>query len=561
MDVFLVELMVVFVLAVIVGIGFRFFKLPSIIGHVLVGLLVGTSGLISSTSVDILKICATFGITLLLFLVGLEMNWNEIKKVGSRVFVIFGVQTVLSIILFMVVGLVVFQLSLFAGFFFGITVAFSSTIVAVKSLSEKKDLSSFGGKLSLGVLLLQDLLAIGVLILLPNLKSGVDVLALVLLLGKLVALFLAINVVGHLGISFLMKKLIKSAEDLILFSLAWLMVAIYLSVKVFGLTPEVGGILAGISLSTSWGHFQIVSKVRTLRDIFVTIFFVLLGVEVGLGKIDWTMVSLLTLLAIAGKFLVTHLGSRLADLSGKVAFSVSLSVTQISEFSLIVMAAGVAANMWDEEMVKVVTVAGLLSMAISTLLISKSADLYKVLERLLPSFFKFSGDDKTKKTNLKNHVVLFGGDRTGRSILSFLSGNGEKVLVVDFNPEVISRLSRKGVTTVFADCSDPDILELTNLSDAKMVISTVKDINDSLSLLQEIKHKGIKVPVIVDAETVNQARDLYAAGATYVIFPHFVSGMHMAGLMKKFEKDDKAISKYRSKQDETMKEIYEGEYR
>lgn len=559
MDAFLVELMVVFVLAVVVGIGFRFFKLPSIIGHVLVGLVVGASGLVSSASVDILKLFATFGITLLLFLVGLEMNWTEIKKVGMRVVEIFAVQTVFSVILFAAIGIGVFKLSIFASILFGIAVAFSSTIVVVKSLSEKKDLSSFSGKLSLGVLLLQDLLAIVLLVLIPNFKNGFDLSSLTFLIGKLIALFLAINVFGHLLISFLMKSLIKSSDDLILFSLAWLLLCIYLSVNVLGLTPEVGGILAGISLSTSWGHFQIVSKVRTLRDIFVTIFFVLLGLEVGLGKMDWIMVSWITLLAIVGKFAMTHIGSRISGLSGKVAFSVSLNMTQISEFSLIVMAVGVTSGMWGEDLVKVVTMAGLLSMAISTILIANSAALYKSIERLVPGLFKFSGDDKTHKSELKGHVILLGGDRTGRSILSFLKANGEKVLVVDFNPDIINKLASRGVDTVFADCSDPDILELTNMTDAKMIISTIKDVNDSMSLLHEIRRKGINVPVVVDAETFNQAKDLYSAGATYVIFPHFVSGMHMAGLMKKFGKDKEAILKYRNRQDETLKEIYEGE--
>lgn len=561
MDVFLIELMVVFVLAVLAGIGFRYFKLPAIIGHVLVGLLVGASGIVSTESVDILKLFATFGITLLLFLVGLEMNWNEIKKVGMRVMEIFAVQTVFAVVLFSALGIVLFRLNLMASILFGTALAFSSTIVVVKSLSEKKDLSSFSGKLSLGVLLLQDILAIGLLVLIPNLKSGIDFMSMIVLLGKLLSLLLIINVLGHFLISFLMKHLIKSSEDLVLFSLAWLLVCIYLSVNILGLTPEIGGILAGISLSTSWGHFQIVSKVRTLRDIFVTIFFVLLGLEVGLGKIDWMMVSILTAFAILGKFIVTHLGARISGLSGKVGFSVSLNMTQISEFSLIVMSLGLVSGMWNEDLVKVVTMAGLVSMAVSTVLISMSAGLYKIFEAALPGLFKFSGDDKNSKSGLKNHVILLGGDRTGRSILSFLANNGEKVLVVDFNPEIIARLEGRGVATVFADCSDPDILELTNMTEAKMVISTIKDVTDSLSLLDEIREKGIVVPVIVDAETISQAKDLYAAGATYVIFPHFVSGMHMAGLMKKFGKDSEAISKYRSKQDETLKEIYEGEYR
>jgi len=561
MDSFLVELMLVFVLAVASGIVFRFFKLPAIIGHVLVGLIVGGSGLVSTSGVEILKLLATFGITLLLFLVGLEMNWKEIRKVGSRVFEIFAVQAVFSVVIFAAIGLSVFKLSLFAAILFGSAVAFSSTIVAVKTLSEKKDLGSFSGKLSVGVLLLQDLFAIVLLVLIPNLNTGFSVGSLGVLLGKLFLLFFAINVIGHLAISFLMKAIIKSSEDLILFSLAWLLLSIYLAVNILGLTPEVGGILAGISLSTSWGHFQIVSKVRTLRDIFVTVFFVLLGLEVGLGRVDWVMVLLFTFGAILIKFIVTHLGSRFAGLSGKVAFSVGINMTQISEFSLIVLAAGLGSNLWGEELIKIVTVASLLSMAISTVIISKSVELYKVFERILPAIFRFAGDDKTRNSELRNHVILLGGDRTGRSILSFLASNGDKVLVVDFNPDIISNLKKRGVETVFADCSDSDILELTNMSQAKLIISTVKDVNDTLSLLNELNEKEISVPIIVDAESITQAKDLYEAGASYVIFPHFVSGLHVFSLIKKFTKDSEAITKYRDRQHASLKEIYESDFK
>ncbi len=560
MDVFLVNLMVVFALAVFLGIIFRLIGLPSLVGQVLAGFLVGLSGIIVHDQLENLRLLGTLGVTLLLFLVGLEMNFGEIKRTGKTVIKIFLIQTGLLGLMLFAFSFWWLKLGLPASIMLATALSFSSTIVVVKMLSESKDLSSFSGKISMGILLLQDLLAIFVLALLPGFAGGLDMSTLGMLMFKLSVLFLTINIVGQFLVRELQKMLVKTTEDMVLVSLVWFSLCVYFSVNVLHLTPEIGGILAGISLSGSWGQFQIVSKVKTLRDIFLTMFFVILGLEIGVGKIDWLLVGELVILATILKFVVVELSSYLAGLSGKAAFSISLNMTQLSEFSLIVLAFGATAGLWDQTLVTGVTVAGLISMVMSTVLMHQSASIYKFFSSLVPRLFKFGGREKTTVSVLKDHVVLLGGDRTGRSILASLKKNGEKVLVVDFNPDMVKKLNDRGETAIFADVSDPDVVELANMKEAKMIISTVKDLNDSLSLLSEIKQREIMVPTIVDAETAYQAGELYKAGASYVIFPHFVSGLHLGQIMKKFEKDLSILKKYRTRQNETLKEIYEGEF-
>jgi voltage-gated potassium channel Kch len=371
---------------------------------------------------------------------------------------------------------------------------------------------------------------------------------------------LAVNVIGHAIISQLMKHVIKTAEDLVLFSLAWFAIVIYGSVQLLGLSPEVGGLLAGLSLSTSWGHFQIVSKIRVLRDVFLTMFFVLLGFQVGLGGVDWKMVMVLIPMVVVVKFLITHMVSRIVGLSGRNALLLGINMTQMSEFSLVVMSAGLLAGLWNEPVVKAVTLAGLLSMSLSTILISQSEILSIKISKLSKLLFKFGGKNRQTKVEFKNHIVLIGCDRTGKSILSFLKKNDEQTVVVEFNPKVANELKTKGETVIFADATDPDILELANIADAKLIISTIKSVNDSLSLISELKNKNIEVPVIADAESLIQAKELYAAGVAYVIFPHFVSGWHMGQMVKKYGNDKDILVKYRKRQDSVLRSTYEGEY-
>lgn len=560
MELFIIELTAVFVVAVLVGIVFRYFGLPSIIGHVLSGLVLGLSGLISAPSIGTLELLGTFGVTLLLFLVGLEMNWREIRKVGKECTYIFMGQMVFLVAVYIVFGVFAVGFSPLTALLFSISMTFSSTIVVVKVLSEKKELGSFSGQMSLGILLLQDILAIGLLVFLPSMHGGVSMVSLGTLLIKLVLLVFVVNVLGHFLISQIMKNIIKTAEDMVLFSLVWFALIIFGSVKLLGLSPEIGGLLAGLSLSTSWGHFQIVSKIRVIRDVFLTLFFVLLGFRVGLGVIDWRLVLILIPMIVIVKFLVTHLISRIVGLSGRNAILLGINMTQTSEFSLVVMSAGLTAGIWSGEVVKAVTMASLFSMALSTILISKSGKLSLWLIKGSKFFFRFGGKNEQANIEHKDHVVLIGGDRTGKSILSFLNKIGEKTVIVDFNPRVVADLKKKGETVIFADASDPDILDLANLAQAKLIISTIKNVNDSLSFLSELRNRHIDVPVIADAENPVQARELYNSGVTYVIFPHFVSGWHIGQVIKKFNKDKDALNKYRKRQDGIFKNIYESEY-
>ncbi|MFZ3069421.1 MAG: cation:proton antiporter [Microgenomates group bacterium] len=560
MDLFIVELVAVFVIAVLVGIIFRYFGLPSIVGHVLSGFVIGLSGFISSPSVEVLELLGTLGVTLLLFLVGLEMNWTEIRKVGKEAVLVFFGQTLLLAAVFVVFGVFAIGFSPLAAVFFAVAMTFSSTIVVVKVLSEKKELESYSGRLTLGVLLLQDILAIGLLVFLPSTGSAANAFGLGTLLVKLLSLILAVNIVGHFLISQLMKYVIKTAEDLVLFSLSWFALVLFGSVKLLGLSPEIGGLLAGLSLSTSWGHFQIISKIRVLRDVFLTMFFVLLGFQVGLGGVDWKLLLVLVPMIILVKFLITHMVSRLIGLSGRNALMLGINMTQMSEFSLVIMSVGLATGLWNEPLVKAVTLAGLFSMALSTVLISNSEKLSIKISKISKLLFKFSGKNKQIKVEHKNHIVLFGGDRTGKSILSFLNKIGEETVVVDFNPQVVGDLKKKGESVIFADATDPDVLELANIAQAKMVISTIKSLNDSLSLISELKNRKIEVPVIADAESLAQARELYQAGAAYVIFPHFVSGWHMGQVIKKYRRDKDILAKYKKKQDGVLRSTYGGEY-
>lgn len=548
----------VFVLAVVSGVLFRYLGMPSLIGQVAAGLVVGSSGVLGQRDIELMRMLGNLGITLLLFLVGLEMNWKELRKVGKASLTIFAGQTVLVMGMFVVVSKLGLGMEVVRSVLFATAMTFSSTIVVVKMLSEKKNISSYSGRISLGVLLLQDLLAIILLAVLPGFKEGIDSSIFFMLMLKVGSLFLLVNVLGHAIVAGLLREVIKSSEDLILFSLAWFFVVVMMAEKVFGVSAEVGSFLAGLSLSTTWGHFQIINKVKTLRDVFLTLFFVVLGLQVGTGRVDWVMVTWLSLLVIFGKFLVTYLWSVFCGVGSRVSFLIGVNMTQVSEFSLVIMTLGLATGLWKDDLSRTITVAGLLTMTISTVMISKSESLFSLAKRKFPGMFAIGKQKDLKKLEMKKHIVLLGCDRTGKSVVSFLEKNGVPFVVVDFNPDIVAEIKKGGGEVIFADATDPDLVDIANMTEARLIISTIKDKNDSLALLTELSRKGIKTPVIVDAETLSEAKELYEAGAAYVVLPHFVSGWHMSQLVKKSIKDKEVFGKFRRKQEKAIKTIYEG---
>lgn len=554
----MVQLMLVFVLAVLLGIAFRYLQMPAIVGHVLAGLVVGLIGLFGDTVIDSLRVMGTVGVTLLLFLVGLELNWSEVKRVASKVTSIFLWQTFFSIVMFTVFGLFV-GLSLASSLFFSIAFSFCSTIVVVKVLSEKKDLASLPGKITLGILLFQDLLAILLMILISHYEQLSSVESFAEIIARLAVFCGLVYLGGRTVVSGFMKNIVKTGEDLVLLSISWLLFVVYVGVNWLEVVPEVAGFLAGVSLASYWGHAQIVTKVKTVRDFFLTLFFVYLGLQINFYQISWMMAITGFLLVVFGKFFIVFLTTKINQLNANTAFKISLSMTQLSEFSLVVLALGYAKGLWGIEMVSTVSVIGLASMVASTWLMSHSSIIYGVAKKKLPRLFMSRPEYAygLSKELPKGHIVLVGADRTGRSLLNYLKKDVEQLMVVDFNPVIVEKLNRMGIRAIFGDATDPEVVNLANMRESKLIISTIKDYNDTQFFLRLIKSTGIKAPILVDAESNEQAKELYKLGADYVIFPHFVSGHHLNQVIRKYLKNKVSLKDYKERQAKAILSVYE----
>lgn len=523
----LLQLAVVILAAAALGVLARFLRQPLILAYLATGALAGYLGFMNLGNRETLNVFADLGIMFLLFLVGLEINYTSLRLVG-RASVVVGLG---QVIFTAAIGYFIAQFlgfGIVASLYIAIALTFSSTVIIVKLLSEKKDLGSLYGKISVGVLLIQDLVAILILIALAGMQSGDFAWwdpAFFMLKGIVVFGFTLW--LGRKILPFVFDRAARAPELLFLISLAWLFLLVTL-VNRIGFSIEIAGLLAGLALANSSEHFHIASKIRPLRDFFILIFFVLLGASLtasDFSGIGWP-VLVFSLFVLVGNPLIVLVIMGLMGYRKRTSFLTGLTVAQISEFSLVLAALGYKLGHLTLAEVSLVTAVGVVTITISTYLILYGESIFRRLKRFLSVFErKQVKEDGAPAEGFRKPIVLIGAHRTGQSIMMNLPK--EYLLVIDFDPEIIESLRKHKIDCLFGDIVDQEIFEKANLESAKLVISTSPDLEDNLALLEELDKLGRRPKVILRADTEKDAGILYSRGADYVLLPHFTSGQYL----------------------------------
>lgn len=535
------ELAVVLALATGLGALARALKQPTLLGYIATGLIVGPLGLLQLNHGEVLDTLAQFGIAFLLFLAGMEMNFSELRHVGRSAIVIGISQIAFTGAIGYLIATLLGMTPLYA-LYVGLTLSFSSTIIVIKLLSEKKALDSLHGKLVVGVLLVQDFIALGALILLSGL-SGPQVepsrlpLALGLTFAKGAALLVVSLLMGKYVMPKLLHRLAGSQEVLFLASLTWgLGLAALADLPSIGLTIEIGSFMAGVALSESVEHFQIMSRVRPLRDVFAVTFFITLGSKLVLAGTSAHLlpIILLSLFVLIVKPVLVMVTMGLIGYRARTSFMTGIAIAQVSEFSLIVMALSLRIGHTDQGLVSIITAVALITILVSSYLILHAENLYAWLSPFLKKTIEYSAkhEKRIRDASLKNHIVLVGAHRVGHNILRALEDLHKTFIVVDFNPDVVLHLERRGIHALYGDIADPDIQDAAGFDTARAVISTVPSLNESAHLLARLKKSNPRAKVILTASTELDAVALYERGADYVILPHFAGGMQLGRLLE-----------------------------
>jgi hypothetical protein len=399
------------------------------------------------------------------------------------------------------------------------------------------------------ILLAQDLLAILLLMFLSGFSRQTGT-ALPLVQFFLIAIKGAIlfSVVWYLSINVFPKFfefIARSSETLFLVSMAWVFgLTALVSSPYIGFSTEIGGFLAGLALANSIVNYQIIAKAKILRDFFIVIFFVLLGAQMNFVNFSQVLIPaiIISVFVLVGKPLIVMFILGLTGYRKRTSFLTGITHTQISEFSLIIIFLGNKLGHVSDSVVSLVTMVAIITFAFSNYLVLQGNKLYLSFGKKI-NFLERKQNKKDEMVptdgfeNLKDHVVVVGGDQMGQSILDALSDSGEEIVVIDFDPTVVKKLISQKVHRLFGDISDLDIQERAQIDNAKLVISTIPDVEDNLLLLKELRHENRKAKVVVMALDVHDAKLLYQEKADYVILPHLAGGMHIAKMLVKEDWD------------------------
>ncbi|MFH0937618.1 MAG: cation:proton antiporter [Candidatus Daviesbacteria bacterium] len=535
------QLAIVLGFAALVGFGVRLLRLPLIIAYLLVGVLLASLQLFDINTSQVLNFLPQIGITFALFFVGMELDLKELKNLGKAVAITSFLQSVIAFSAgFFIATAFGFQAP--ESVYLGIGLSFSSTIVVVKVLLEKKDLSSLYGKLSLGILLIEDLVAIIVLMLMAIGTSSLSLglqgsLPILLLLGKGALLFIIALVLSRYFLAGIFSAMAHSSELLFLSALAWCFIFVTAS-TLLGFSVVIGAFLAGLALANSPFHFEIQGKVKPLRDFFVTLFFVYLGSQVVFSELPKVLplIVLFVTYAVLLKPIVFLLILGACGFRKHTIFQTAVHLSQISEFSLIIIIVGLQIGAVSQSALTAMALTGVISIIISSLLINSSKRIYNFLSPVLGFFER---KDKAQKMDsaqevivMEDHVILIGAHRMGGEIIKFLKKEDVPFTVLDFNPEVVDKLALDKVEVIYGDLGDPEILDVLNLEKSKLIISTAANLDDNLMLLSELKRRKARAVTIVRGSSAAETESLYKAGADYVILPEIVSGDFVAQVLR-----------------------------
>ncbi|MEE1939688.1 cation:proton antiporter family protein [Streptomyces sp. TRM 70361] len=508
---------------------------PLIVAFIGVGILAGPTGTGWVAADGTVELLARLGIAVLLFLVGLRLDLHLVRTTGP-VALATGLGQVLFTSVFGFLIALALGMDAVTALYVAVALTFSSTIIIVKLLSDKRELEQLHGRIAVGFLIVQDIVVVLVMIALTAFgqraggTGGGMALEVALVLGKGLGLLAGIALLMRYVLPPLLHHIARSQELLVLFGVAYAVAVAALS-EWLGFSSEVGAFLAGVSLASTPYRDALGARLVSLRDFLLLFFFLELGARLEFDEAGSQLVDALvfSVFVLVGNPLIVVLIMAAMRYPVRVGFLAGLTVAQISEFSLILAALGYGLGHIDAGAVSLITVVGLVTIGGSTYLILYSHQLYRRLERWLTRLDRTAGHQvRAGREEPEVDVILYGLGRFGGPLADRLSGSGHRVLAVDFDPHRVKRNQREGVTAVFGSAEDVHFLENLPLARARCVISTIPLTDTSRALLHGLRHHGYRGYVALTAHTPRTAEQLRTAGADLVIEPFDAAASEVA---------------------------------
>ena len=529
------DLAVIFSGSLLVILVFHRFKLPALPGFIVAGILLGPNALgLVSDSQDVEGL-AEVGVILLLFTIGIEFSLSRLREMGRQVLASGLAQMGFTVLASLGVGLAFlgnWRVALFLGFL----IALSSTAIVLKVMTDKGEIDAPHGRLATGVLIFQDLCVVPIMLVLPFLagKAEGGVGGLALALGKAALVVVGVILAARTIVPRVLSVILKTrSRELFLIAVILIGTLTALGTAAAGASLALGAFLAGLIISESDYGYQALAELMPFRDIFISVFFVAVGMLVQLDTI--TTHPGLTLVAVAvimsGKTLSAAAGPALMGYSGRVALLAGVAVSQIGEFSFVLAKEGRIAGLLPDLLYQQFLGVAVITMLITPFLLQGGPALLERLEKLVPldrvlPGFRPRGFAPVQDP-IKDHVVVAGYGLNGRNLAAALRSINAPYLIVELNAQSVRKARAAGEPAFYGDATREEILRALGIERARMMVIAISDPAATRRMVRVAREWNPKLYIIARTRYVVEIPELTRLGADAVIPEEFETSIEI----------------------------------
>jgi Kef-type K+ transport system membrane component KefB len=556
--------------ATVLGYVAYLLKQPLLLAYIAAGAAIGPEfGFGWVHNKDDIRIIAEIGLILLLFMIGLELDLKKLKESGKSLITTGIAQFILCAAMglgfFMLLGFTIgppyeyriFGVKVMGGeydlLYLAVCMALSSTTIVVKLLYETKELDTLAGRLTLGVLVFQDIWAIVVLSIQSSLANP-QIMAILWDFAEaglivLISLALSKYVLRHV-----FRKIAQAPELILVASLGWCFFIAGLA-NFFGLSLEMGALIAGVAISTFPYNVEIIAKIINIRDFFITLFFVALGMIIPNPLLNLGMLKVAgaaALFLVASRFLSVYPVLYFLKNGNRVSLLTSINLSQLSEFALVIGVIGMQSNHIVRDIQTIIVFVFVMTSVASTYMIKYNHNIQGFLSTVLSYIgFRDLRSEAPEPEAANKDIAILGFFRVASAFIQEMENTAaeikDRMVVVDFNPRVFQRLPLHGVKVIYGDISNPETLHHAHIEEAKIIISTISDEilvgTNNLRLIDQIKKIAPQAKMIVTAASSARAVALYQAGADYVLLPNQLAACHLLCVVERLLRGEEVVRK------------------
>lgn len=512
-------------------------KLPSVVGFILAGTVIGPYGMALVQNPKDVEVTAEIGVILLMFAIGVEFSLSRLATLKKEVFLLGSFQVFFTVLICAILGHLFLDVALETSTFYGFVISLSSTAIVMKLLSERGELNTRYGKICVGILLFQDICVIPFMLItkLLSAQNGQPVGGYLFILLKSFLILSLVFVLSRTVVPYLLHEIVKTRirELFILFTIFICLGTAYITSRL-GLSLALGAFLAGIIISESEYSSQVLSDILPFKEIFSGIFFISIGMLLNLEYLklrlseEFLLVGVVLIIKILCLLVITYPFAK----SLKISLRTGFFLAQIGEFSFILSFAGKMAGLIsDPEYQSFITIT-VVSMILAPAMVKYGPQLADRIARIRP-FHHLEKTSRMKNGEIavrkSNHVIIVGFGLNGRNLAQVLKNSDIPYVILELNPDTVRKSKRKGEPIYYGDGTSPEILRKLGILSAKVLVVAISDPQATRRIVEIARTENPRIHIIVRTRYVSEIEELISLGANEVIPEEFETSLEIFG--------------------------------